>query len=357
MSDARYDVYQHYGTAAERALFTPDPPALSGIQPIYVWYETDTDKTWIYHTSWTQVSGGGLYPSTTLTYLTEDDETGDLPNSRQVLEGDAIEFDDTTPGERTIGVADDGITNAKLAEVATSTIKGRVTAGTGNPEDLTGTEATTILDDVVGDSGSGGTKGLVPAPGAGDAAAGKYLKADGVWTVPPTGTGDVTGPGSSTDNALARFDGTTGTVIQDGVVILDDTGNITGPVSIAVNGSLVANTALTVEGQVNIVPDNHSAAGATETIDFSVSNEHTVILDENVTLTLSNPVDGGRYVIIFIQDGSGGNTVSWPASVRWPSGIDPVITSDADKADLVTLYYIASLGIYLGSFNQNYTTT
>lgn len=36
---------------------------------------------------------------------------------------------------------------------------------------------------MVGDSGSGGTKGAVPAPAAGDAAAGKFLKADGTWAV------------------------------------------------------------------------------------------------------------------------------------------------------------------------------
>lgn len=32
-----------------------------------------------------------------------------------------------------------------------------------------------------GDSGSGGTKGVVPAPSAGDAAANKFLKSDGTW--------------------------------------------------------------------------------------------------------------------------------------------------------------------------------
>lgn len=41
---------------------------------------------------------------------------------------------------------------------------------------------------MVGDSGSGGTAGLVPAPATGDAAAGKYLKADGTWTAPSGGT-------------------------------------------------------------------------------------------------------------------------------------------------------------------------
>lgn len=40
-----------------------------------------------------------------------------------------------------------------------------------------------------GDSGSGGVAGFVPAPAAGDAAAGKYLDADGTWTVPPAGGG------------------------------------------------------------------------------------------------------------------------------------------------------------------------
>ena len=40
-----------------------------------------------------------------------------------------------------------------------------------------------------GDSGAGGAVGFVPAPVAGDAAAGKYLDADGTWTVPPVGGG------------------------------------------------------------------------------------------------------------------------------------------------------------------------
>ncbi len=83
-------------------------------------------------------------------------------------------------------LANDAVTNAKLANMAQSTIKGRAAgAGTGDPQDLTATQATAILDAVVGDSGSGGTKGLAPAPASGDAAAGKFLKADGTWAVPP----------------------------------------------------------------------------------------------------------------------------------------------------------------------------
>jgi hypothetical protein len=77
------------------------------------------------------------------------------------------------------------LANARLANMAQSTIKGRAAgAGTGVPTDLTATQATAILNVVVGDSGAGGTKGLAPAPAAGDAAAGKFLKADGTWTAP-----------------------------------------------------------------------------------------------------------------------------------------------------------------------------
>lgn len=42
------------------------------------------------------------------------------------------------------------------------------------------------------------------------------------------GSGNVNNAGSSTDNAVARFDGTTGQVIQNSAVTVDDSGNIAG---------------------------------------------------------------------------------------------------------------------------------
>lgn len=57
-----------------------------------------------------------------------------------------------------------------------------------------------------------------------------YIKKDviGTQTVVPIGVGDVTSSSSSTDNAITRFDGTTGKVIQNSVATLDDGGNLAG---------------------------------------------------------------------------------------------------------------------------------
>ena len=59
---------------------------------------------------------------------------------------------------------------------------------------------------MVGDTGSGGTGGNVPAPASGDAAAGKFLKADGTWAVP-----SGSGIGTFTQEVVS-FSGTSGTL-------------------------------------------------------------------------------------------------------------------------------------------------
>ena len=55
---------------------------------------------------------------------------------------------------------------------------------------------------------------------------------------PATITNAVIGPASSTDNAVMRFNGTTGKAAQDSVVTVSDTGAIAGVSSIAVSGNV-----------------------------------------------------------------------------------------------------------------------
>jgi hypothetical protein len=67
-------------------------------------------------------------------------------------------------------------------------------------------------------------------PNSGDFAS---LTVEGV----PVGFGDVVGPSSATDNALVRYDGTTGGLAQDSLVIIDDNGVIMVPDQSANPGS------------------------------------------------------------------------------------------------------------------------
>src|SRR6185503_2752511 len=69
------------------------------------------------------------------------------------------------------------------------------------------------MPNLVGDSGSGGTAGAVPAPSSGDAAAGKFLRADATCAVPSVsgggGGGTVTTTGSPANGNLTKFSGAT----------------------------------------------------------------------------------------------------------------------------------------------------
>lgn len=53
--------------------------------------------------------------------------------------------------------------------------------------------------------------------------------ADKSITIAATGSGDVVGPSSATDNALARFDTTTGKLIQNSLITLSDAGALSFP--------------------------------------------------------------------------------------------------------------------------------
>jgi len=53
-----------------------------------------------------------------------------------------------------------------------------------------------------------------------------------------SGLGDVVGPASSTDNAVARFDSTTGKLLQNSVVTIGDTGATTGITTLAASTSV-----------------------------------------------------------------------------------------------------------------------
>lgn len=89
---------------------------------------------------------------------------------RAVIGGDI----DIPDGSNTAAIGVNKVVNNMLAQVATSTIKGRATAGTGNVEDLTGTQVTALLDVFTPSA-----KGVVPVASTDNF---KFLRADALWS-------------------------------------------------------------------------------------------------------------------------------------------------------------------------------
>jgi hypothetical protein len=72
-----------------------------------------------------------------------------------------------------------------------------------------------------------------------DGTTGQVLSTNGSgvlsWASGGDSSGDVIGPASATDNAVARFDSTTGKLIQNSGVSIDDSNNVTGIANLSFN--------------------------------------------------------------------------------------------------------------------------
>lgn len=113
------------------------------------------------------------------------------------------------------------------------------------------------------------TVGLDELSATGTPSSSTFLRGDNTWAT-PAGSGDVSGPASSTDNAIARFDSTTGTVIQNSVVtIADTTGNMAGV------GTLNTHTIPAGTGTIALTSDLHDAVTVTDSseIDFTLTGQ------------------------------------------------------------------------------------
>ena len=80
---------------------------------------------------------------------------------------------------------------------------------------------------------------------------------------------------------------------------------------------------------------------ATLNVDWNNGNTQSVVLTASVTtLNFSNGQDGGKYVLMIKQGGTGSYTIpAAPASVRWPEGTGPTLTTTVGKTDYIGFIY------------------
>lgn len=184
-------------------------------------------------------------------------------NGSSVAAAATVGGDATLASNGVLTVSNNTISNSKLSTMPANTIKGNNTGVTANVLDLSGAQVTTLLSVFTGDSGTGGIKGIVPAPAMGDAS--KYLKGDGTWGA-VTGTGNVVGPASATDNGFARFDGTTGKLIKDSPATISNS-----DVATAANISFTKLQSLAA-GNILVGNGSNQAASVAMTGDISITN-------------------------------------------------------------------------------------
>lgn len=133
-----------------------------------------------------------------------------------------------------------------------------------------------------GASGGGGGGASLPDQ---TGHAGQFLTTDGStasWGT-PAGSGDVVGPSSATDNAVARFDTTTGKLIQNSVVTVSDTGAVAGVTSITTPDYIDLDTTASPASAVGRVAWDDG--DGTMTIGLKGGNVNLQVGQENVVLS------------------------------------------------------------------------
>lgn len=89
--------------------------------------------------------------------------------------------------------------------------------------------------------------------------------------------------------------------------------------------------------------------GATVTLDQSAGANHAVTLGGNRTLALTNPTVGQSVMLRAIQDATGSRTLTFPASIKWPAGTAPTLTTSATQSDWLGFKCVdASTPVYHG---------
>ena len=91
------------------------------------------------------------------------------------------------------------------------------------------------------------------------------------------------------------------------------------------------------------------------TLDLANGTVQIITLTGNCVYTFPTPVAGKSFTLIHLQDATGSRTVTWPATVDWPSATAPTLTATALKADKFVFTAISGTS-WLGSVaGQNYT--
>jgi len=74
--------------------------------------------------------------------------------------------------------------------------------------------------------------------------------------------------------------------------------------------------------------------GVIVTFDLATSNVHTVTLEGNRTLDISNEAVGQAFMVRLIQDPTGSRSVTWWGGIKWTGGNPPTLSTSPNSVDV-----------------------
>lgn len=150
----------------------------------------------------------------------------------------------------------------------------------------------------------------------------------------PVGTeasnGDIYGPGASTDNALARYDGATGKLLQNSV---DATLSDTGALDVKTLG-IDGGTAMTSIKDEDDMTSDSAVALVTQQSIVEYIKKYQI---KEVTSTSTTPYTLGANNTLLVNASGGNKTVNLPAAASSTGREYTVIKTDSTAANSVTL--------------------
>lgn len=94
-------------------------------------------------------------------------------------------------------------------------------------------------------------------------------------------------------------------------------------------------------------------SGTSQTLSLTSGTVQTVTLTGNCTFTMPTATAGKSFILIVVQDGTGGRTATF-TSVKWPNGAAPTITTTATTGrDILT--FVSDGTNWYGTFAQNFS--
>ena len=262
----------------------------------------------------TDVSGLGTLATASAVNLSTQ-ATGTLQAAQApALTGDVS----TVAGSLATTIAANAVTNAKAAQMAANTLKGNNTGAAANANDLTGTQATAMLD-VFGASGASSRKGLVPDPGA-TAGTSRYLREDGTWFTPAGGGGGGGTPGGASAQIQFNNAGTFGGVTVSGDATLDtSTGALTLAANAVTNAKAAQVAANTIKGNNTGVAANASDLTASQVKTMlAVAPTDLAGLGAGIAAFLATPSSANLAAAMTDETGTGANVFATSPTLVTP---------------------------------------